>query len=1277
VIHKIKSATVYFFVSLLIVFAVGMSFIRFFLLGVDDYKTELESKIYQLTEIPLKIGSLGANMRGFSPEIVLKDIHVLTIDTSNNYPIKLDELRLGIDLLDLMFTQQVLPSSWITFVGVKLSVVREEDGSLSVDGLNTAKSGQPFWLLQGGRYEVLKSEITWLDKQRHASPITFEHIDLLIKNKPGSDTHEVHLISQLPASLGKSLRVSMMIQGNFFKRDNLNGLVYIKGDEIQFSQVLTGKNPAGLRPTAGNGDFELWSQWEKSEIIALIGSVQANSVSIQKQKKIFKIDQLQTGFNGFNQQKGWQFGVTDFIAKTDGKTWPAANINFSTNKEMTQMAASSTYLDLQEFVELVQFIAPLDDEQKNIISKLDLKGQLKDFSGFINTETEVYAINGVFENFFVSSFADFPQLENFTGSIHGSNKEGLIGLNTQQAHIFFPNLFKTPFPVNELTALFSWQQQKDSWLIKSNNLVLNVKDAESKSKFSIKIPNNEDSPFIDLQTSFSKLDDVSAIPAYYPVSIMKKDALNWLNNAFISGKIEQGGLLVYGYLNQFPFLDGQGVFEVILDAKQVELQAAPDWPHLKNVDAEILFKKDSLTVTANRAEVNGMKITHTLVEIPSFQNSTYLLAEGQAVGDIANGLTYLQKTPLHGLVDGFIGLVDPSGALKIELGFKIPLAKGKEPKVSGVAHLKSVALNIKAIDFNVSKVTGDLRFTEKGLFSKKLVAKALGYPLTVEVDTEDYNTSIRMTGITDFSQLQKQFSFLDSELLAKEPIKGEIDYQGTLVLPAKENSSASLNIRTSLAGVSVDLPGLLKKSAIQEKQLNLRLTLNNDDLMPVSINYNDDIKLAMMVDKPQSKVHSAHIVYGKGKAILPKGSDIRVQVKQDTFDMTEWTDLLGQRNKNDLQIGQLLNEISFTTNNLQWKNRQYGVFEIAMKRFGQQWQGDLTCPAAKGAFVIPVDRTDNNKIKLEMAYINLSELMQIDFQSDEVGTEDLPLIDVFSDHFWWENVNLGSLSIETERTLTGIRFNRIDVMANDHKIEMTADWTKQDKGSVTDFQGTLLADDFGALLSEFGITDDIKEANATVKFSGQWPKAPYQFSLATVEAEVDMLLKDGRVSSIEPGLGRLLGLVAMDQWIKRLTFDFGDLFKKGLSFNDINGRFVVSKGRAHTADLLVDAVPAKITIAGETDLLTKSLDYSVSVIPKSSGAIPIAGTIVGRIAGTITQAVTDDYKKGYFFGSKYHVTGKWGDIKVKALHDQDGIFNQTWMGLTDFFLMKPEPAAEQ
>ena len=91
---------------------------------------------------------------------------------------------------------------------------------------------------------------------------------------------------------------------------------------------------------------------------------------------------------------------------------------------------------------------------------------------------------------------------------------------------------------------------------------------------------------------------------------------------------------------------------------------------------------------------------------------------------------------------------------------------------------------------------------------------------------------------------------------------------------------------------------------------------------------------------------------------------------------------------------------------------------------------------------------------------------------------------------------------------------------------------------------------------------------------------------------------------------------------------------------------------------------------GSTDLVNKIVDQQVLVLPKSTDALPIAGTIVDNLAGIITNAVTNNYKEGYFFGSEYKVVGPWGQVEVTPLNDHNGLFNKTWHGLTDFEWLK-------
>jgi uncharacterized protein YhdP len=145
----------------------------------------------------------------------------------------------------------------------------------------------------------------------------------------------------------------------------------------------------------------------------------------------------------------------------------------------------------------------------------------------------------------------------------------------------------------------------------------------------------------------------------------------------------------------------------------------------------------------------------------------------------------------------------------------------------------------------------------------------------------------------------------------------------------------------------------------------------------------------------------------------------------------------------------------------------------------------------------------------------------------------------------------------------------------------------------------------------------------------------------------------------------------MAQWIKRLQLDFSDVYEEGLAFNSINGHFDLLKGKAITDNLVIDAISAKITLTGETDFINKSLDQIVNVAPKSADAVPIAGTIMGKVADIIGRTLTGKDQDGFFFGSQYLVKGDWENAQIIPLHENDGLLQKTWNGLTSFPWQEP------
>ena len=1265
-IHHLTRATRIFIFYMLIVVAIGVSLVRLFPSAIEFYKHDLETKIFELTSIPVKIGKLQANLRGINPEIILKDIQVLSLDKQGNPSIELEQVRVGIDLTQLLSTHQFLPSSWLTLVGAKLSIVRNMDGKLSIVGLNSDDSEQPLWLLSGGRYEVLKSKISWQDKKKQRSPVIFNDVDLLIRSDADAKTHELHLLTQLPEQYGEKLRISLSVQDNVSEMENITGWVYVEGDAVRLTEVLKKQTLFGLKISKlqqaeeNDSSFKIWSQWDKSSLKSLSGSVQAENFSLEKNKKTLTVNLLDTEFDLSVNDNDWKFGVKNFALTTENYEWPLMEFSVSANRQLTHLAASVMRIELQALTELADFFVPLDKKNQTLVSDLGVRGQLKDFSVFVDREANKYAVNGDFNNIYVNAVSDFPQIKNLTGAVKGTDNGGRLRLFTKNGAFFYPKLFSKAIALENIFGSVDWQQLTDTWFVKTESLMVDNSHTETISKLSLTIPKNDGALFMDLQTSFSKIKDVKSLVHYFPVS-MKKETVNWLKRVVVAGEINNGNLLVYGDLDQFPFVDNSlGVFEVLFKTKNMALNYSPEWPNIKNMDADFLFAKNALTVDITKANSHKLDITGALVKIPFFIEEPSIQIKSQIEGNISDVMFYLQQTPMQDVADKVIDSITPKGLTQIDLDLDIP--ENSEIKLEGVAHINNAELKINSIGLDITDIEGELKFSEKGLFADDLKAKSLGYPLSINANSNELKTAVSVIGEVDYLQLKKQFSFLDSELIKNEQITGSSIYTVKMNLPrTAENKSADLAIKTNLVGIDVDLPGSLKKQAEQQTPLIITMPLNEKVLLPVMINYKDELKTAININKEKSTVYSANVVYGKGKASILENKGITLQIDRDTLNGSEWMglfkqDLNGQIDTNEEVNTPTLNHLALKAKKINWHGKNLGSIEVILQRLEDNWQGNILSSFAKGAFVVPFDQEAENKIKLNMEYLNLTELMAIKMptsgkKTESISLDYMPLIDVASQQFFWKSVNLGKLDIVTEKVTDGIKFKHIKVTSKDYDVTANGDWVKNGKSSLTNLHGVAKVKNFGEILSTLDITDDVKETAGKLNFTVSWQGVPYQFKLPRVDAEIDLDLYDGRISSIEPGFGRLLGLIAMEQWIKRLSLDFSDVFKAGLSFNKVIGQLKIREGIVKYKDLLVDAIPAHISLSGRINLLEKTLDQKVTVIPKSSSAIPIAGPIVEGIAGAITQVFDKDYEDGYFFGSEYEVNGKWSNLKVTPVQD--------------------------
>jgi len=1273
-IHHIKRATRHLIFWSLLASAVSLTVVRLLLLGIDNYKADLSVRISELVGAPVKIGRIRANMRGYSPELVLKDIEISSFlpkpQLKNEQPaVQLKEIRVGINLLDVLVNRDRFASTWVTLVGAKLAVKRKLDGSIAIVGLK-ASDEQPLWLLQGSKYEVLQSEISWQDEQHQYKPAVVGRVDFAIMNN--AQRHKINILVKLPKRYGDTLRVSMDLTGNVSDSFSIDGAVFAEGKNINFAEWMTAELPLAMNIRSGTGDFKLWSDLHDSQAVSFVGDAQLHQLQLARPEKgSFAVKQLKTRFYWKLNGGQWRLDVPQFLLETADKKWPASVFSVSgdcaQDNSLHKLGLYIERVDIQEIASLLQFFAPLPEGQSKLLAQAQLKGVLEQFSLFADLDESHFAVNGKFSKINVAPSAAMPGIENLSGQLIGTDQRGLVELATKDARMTTLGLFRDVFKITKLNGRLAWQQTPNDWIVSSPIIELNSPDFQTRSKLSLSIPKADGRIFMDLRTAFS-FGDVSKATHYLPSSIMKKSVVDWLDHAFISGRVPKGNLIIYGYLSDFPYDRGQGVFETLFEVDQLELDYHPEWPHLTDLGGDVLFLQGGLQVNLHKGLSNKVIINQAKVIIPALGISDHLLVEGKLETDILQGLTFLQKTPLNSPIDKFLDAVDPEGNTQVTLDLKLPLTDGATAKVNGSAQLSSAKLRVKALDLGVTQINGALKFNEQGVYSDTIKAAALGNPIQISIKSSDLQTSVKVTGRVGVSNLQKQFPIPGWQMA-----EGATDYHLTLQLPYGD-SSPELVVQSDLAGVALDLPSALAKTSEQHRPLTLTFNLADEALLPIHLNYDNQLKAAIKFNSKQQRIESGNVLVGTGDVVQSQESGIKLEINRERLPLQEWIGLSSALTKgNDSEATGATNslkEIKIRSEHGLWKKADLGPVYLLLKPQGNYWVGDIKGAIAKGKLKFPVDLKGTDSIILDMEELDLTSLKQLKYLGETLEPAQLPdvmpLIAITSQQTLWQSVDLGQLSMQTERIPNGVAFKHFELAGGDQKLVLSGDWKVNGKKSQTHLQGNLNMPRAGQLLAKLGITKDLTETSAVVDFTGVWNAAPYQFSLEDVQGKIDVNLKGGRILSIEPGFGRVLGMLAMAQWIKRLQLDFSDVYQEGLTFNSIKGHFVLLKGKAITHDLVIDAVPAKITITGETDFINRTLDQVANVAPKSADAVPIAGTIVGKVAALIGQSLTGKDQAGFFFGSQYLIKGDWGNAQVIPIHENDGLLQKTWNGITGF-----------
>ncbi len=818
-----------------------------------------------------------------------------------------------------------------------------------------------------------------------------------------------------------------------------------------------------------------------------------------------------------------------------------------------------------------------------------------------------------------------------------------------------PGVLRGPFAPQVRGELLAWPEE-GAWRVETTGLTLSEQgqyDIEMGGGATL-LP-NDGGVELTLRAAVGPAPIVVA-KRFWPVNVMPSKAMEWLDDALLDGRLAHGSALFHGNLGDWPFDHAEGRFEALAELDGMQLRYHGKWPLGDAVSGTARFVNTAMEVDLS-GRVGRARVLRTTGGIADFGNAALDLSI-KAEGRGAALLDVLKRSSLgqdhRNLIDG-LGI---GGQGEVALQLHIPLEDHLgDLRLSGQVDLARADLSHSGWGIAFEAASGRVRFSERGFSADELnvgFADSLG---ALSVAVGDYTAEA-----ANVAEASLRGHFSAQGMIAASPqaqwlapwLDGESDWTLQLSVPDAEDGPElppKLRLRSDLAGTAIALPAPLRKAARDRLPLDITLELPTT-YGAVDLRLGSLLHLAGRHDPATGLTGVAS--FGDRPDAAPPERGLHIAGQVPSIDGGAW---IGVATSGSDGEGLRIASVDLLAGELDLLGRPFRETRVRLAQIeGERVDLDFAGPMLQGQVQVPLAQ-----LALRGITAHLQKLVWpsagTDAASASEGDGELPPqavpplhLDIADLEF--AGAKLGAARLETWPTPAGMRVERLETRSPDLDLRAQGEWTLENGAERSVFSADLSSGDLGAMLAALGFSRLVDGGPSVVKIALDWPGAPGAFEFDKVNGELSASVGKGRILEVEPGAGRLFGLLSLVEIPRRLSLDFSDIFKSGFAFNQMHGSFAIVEGNAATQDFRIDAPSAEIRISGRTGLATRDYDQRMEVLPKASNVLPAIGAIAagpaGAAVGAVAQAVLQNPLK-QMTRAVYQVSGPWNEPKIDRI----------------------------
>lgn len=1237
---------------------------------VPSYRQQAQVWASNVLGRPVEIGGMGARLGLQGPELTLTQVAILTHDR-RYVLIEAQEVRLGFTLGAVLHGQFSRPSL-IILMQPRLVLERETDGSYNVRGLQgslTQGAEQTNWraaaaeaFAQNAAVRVRGGQVTLIDMRTPATPLVFSGLRLDLDNS--RDAHRLSGRMQLPAALGRSLSFNALVQGEGLEPQAWQWRVEVQGDSLNLPRWLDYWPAASGRFHSGQVDVRAALTGLGARVDQAEGSITARAIA---PAAAAGFDLLHGALAWTRTAKGWLLTGHDVQLRRGADLWPASQFNLRytlTPTDSASWSGDASFLRLQDVTLLSTWLPAGFTPATARLQQLQPNGDLigLQFSAQQHDDRlTAWTLSGRFAGLGLHADGDIPGFSNLNGTLSADQEGGSLVLSGTNATATFPHLFRGPLAASTLQAEVQFQHQTQGWEFTLKDLsVANPDVQHAEAHGTLLLPADGSSPWIDLQASAENADAKNK-SAYFPVGIMPKQVVAWLDSAIAGGQVPTGSLVLRGRLADFPYDRGQGLFDIRFRLLHGTLMYASDWPPVKDLDADVEFKDQGMYVKVAAGTILGDQIGGATADFADLRNGR-LHIQGTARGGATAALEFLRGGPLQSRFGHLLDGLGASGTTDVSLNLHLPVEHVEQYKLDGQAQMHNVSLTFKRLpQWPVTALHGTLKITEQGVSTNELQGVFLGEPLRVKLspDSEQDTTLIAITGGAQAAQLAAALP-----AAFKSVLNGATTWQlnGSLPnQPAQSKAGLALTLHSSLQGLGLALPLPFAKLAATAEPLQAALVITGGQAPQFELHYAqvmDGVYRFAQRDGVWSFDRGA-LVFGGKPAALPPTPGLSVSGTLADFSLDDWKPFIPARTGAPVYPPTLpawLQSSDLTISHFTGFDQHIENLTVKFTRAAGHGMLVLNSQPLDGSITWPFQPGDTHPIVVSMQRVMLVRKVPAGKTAEpppKLDPREVPPLQMNIQQFRYNDITLGHLHVELEPQAQGVALKALTVASPGFDLQANGQWTAQpDGGQHTVLNVQLQSRDIQQTLQAFGFAPAISGTNGALEAELNWPGGPLAEILPVLNGKLHVKLQHGSLLELKPGAGRVFGLLSLNALPRRLLLNFSDVLGKGLAYDSIEGDFIIQKGDAYTSDLTVSGPAAKIHMVGRTGLATHDFDEAVVVVPSVGSTLPVIGALAGGVGvGAVVFLLTEIFKKplSAVGETRYHLSGTWDNPKLTEI----------------------------